>query len=139
MRVLGHQRAGLVPWRASNRWVWALALVASGGLGGCAALQDAAGVPRSGYQQDGTYVVSAEEEKLACRQIRDRLNTLNGVIQAAPEKAALEEQARPRTVGSALGRMFGGPGAGLKTTTEVQRANAESDALTHLFARKQCV
>lgn len=139
MRVLGHQRAGLVPRRATNRWVWALALGASGVLCGCASLQDAAGIPRSGHQQDGTYVLSAEEEKLACRQIRDRLNALNGQIQAMPAKAALEEQSRPKTVGSALGRMFGGPGAGLKTTTEFQRANAESDALTHLLARKQCV
>jgi hypothetical protein len=123
----------------TKRWVWALAGSVSALLCGCATLQDVAGIPRSGHQQDGTYVVSAEEEKLACRQIRDRLNKLNGQIQAMPAKAALEEQSRPRTVGSALGRMFGGPGAGLKTTTELQRANAESDALNHLLARKQCV
>lgn len=139
MRVPGQLRAGTVPLRDANRWVLALLLCASAIIGGCAAAQDFAGIPRAGFQKDGTYVVSTEEEKLACRQIKERIGVLSGQLQALPAKAAWEEQQGPTTVGSALGRMFGGPGAGLPSTTEFQRASAESQALQALAVKKQCV
>jgi hypothetical protein len=108
-------------------------------LGGCASMQDLAGIPRAGYQPDGTYLVSEDEEKLACRQIKDRLDILSLQIKSLPARAAVEERSRPTTVGAALGRMFGGPGDGLKATSDFQRATAESDALHALAAKKQCV
>jgi hypothetical protein len=108
-------------------------------LGGCATMQDMAGIPRAGYQANGTYVVNADEEKMACRQIKDRLELLSREIKAAPEKAAFEQANRPTTVGSALGRMFGDPGGGLQSTKDFQRATAESDALNALMIKKQCV
>lgn len=116
-----------------------LASCALAALGGCASMQDLAGVPRAGYQADGTYVVSEDEEKLACRQIKDRLDILSLQIKSLPARAAVEERARPTTVGAALGRVFGGPGDGLKATKDFQRATAESDALHALAAKKQCV
>jgi hypothetical protein len=107
-------------------------------LGGCASFQDFAGIPRAGYQANGTYVVSAEEERLACRQIDERLEALSRQLQTLPQQAELERKSQPLTVGSALGRMFGGPDDGLKATQDYQRAQAESDALKALKFRKQC-
>ena len=49
-----------------------------------------------------------------------------------------DSQQITRTVGSAFGRVFGGPGGGLKATEEFQRATAESEALNGLLAKKQC-
>jgi hypothetical protein len=119
----------------SSCWV-AGALVA---FGGCSTMQDFAGIPRTGHQADGTYVVGADEEKMACRQIKERLDILSSQIKTLPERAALEQEAGPQTVGSALGRMFGGPGDGLKSTTDFKRATAESDALNALLIKKRCV
>jgi hypothetical protein len=101
-------------------------------------MQDVVGVSPAGYQANGTYVVSAEEEKMPCRQIKERLDLLSGQIKMLPARAAVEESSQPTTVGSALGRMFGGPGGGLTATTEFQRATAESDALNGLLLKKQC-
>ncbi|WP_334146461.1 hypothetical protein [Hyphomicrobium sp.] len=123
---------------AAGHWFLALAPGALALIGGCASVQDIAGVPRAGYQANGAYVVSTEEEKLACRQIEERLEILSRQMQVLPQQAALERESEPQTVGSALGRMFGGPDDGLKATQEFQRAQAESDALKALLARKKC-
>lgn len=124
---------------AASRWVLTLACGALLALGGCASFQDFAGIPRTGYQADGSYVVSPDEEKLACRQIEERLEILSRQLQTLPQQAELERQSEPSTVGSALGRMFGSPGDGLKATKDYQRAQAESDALKMLRLQKQCV
>ena len=108
-------------------------------LGGCASMMDFAGVPRAGHQANGTYVVSSDEEKLACRQLKERIEMLSRDLQLLPQKAAFERDSTPSTVGSAVGRIFGGPDGGLKATADYQRAQAESDALKGLYARKQCV
>jgi hypothetical protein len=124
-------------WEDCKMWWWPVvssALV----LGGCASMQDFAGIPRTGYQPDGSYVVSDDEEKMACRQIKDRLDLLSVQIKALPVRAAVEEGSEPTTVGSALGRMFGGPGGGLKATADFERATAESQALNQLLVKKQC-
>jgi len=123
---------------AKGRWSRMLALGALCVLGGCASMQDFVGIPRTGYQSDGTYVVSAEEAALACRQIEDRLAFLDRQIAAYPVQAAAERQSQPSTVGSALGRMFGTSDDGLKAAKDFQRARAESDALKELLVRKQC-
>lgn len=122
---------------AARGWSFALAgaLLA---LGGCASFMDFSGIPRAGYQANGTYVVSEEEEKLACRQIEERVEILSRRLQTLPQEAELERQREPSTVGSALGRMFGGPDDGLKATKDFQRAQAESDALKMLMLKKQC-
>jgi hypothetical protein len=107
--------------------------------GGCASVQDMAGVPRTGHQKDGTYIVSEEDEKLACRQIHDRLETLSRQLKMLPQKAAIEQKSRPMTVTAAFGRMFGEPGDGLTATTEYQKASAETDALNALLVKKNCI
>ena len=94
---------------------------------------------RTARGASGTYVVNSDEEKLACRQIKERIEMLSRDLQTLPQKAAFERDATPSTVGSAVGRIFGGPDGGLKATADYQRAQAESDALKGLYARKQCV
>ena len=123
---------------AAGLWFLVLAPGALALLGGCTSAQEIAGVPRAGYQANGAYVVSTEEEKLACRQIEERLEILSRQIQVLPQQAALERESEPATVGAALGRMFGGPDDGLEATQEFRRAQAESDALKALLARKKC-
>lgn len=122
-----------------QKWIRRIAVSALVALGGCATMQDMAGVPRSGYQSNGTYVVGDNEEKMACRQIKDRLDTLGREIKLAPEKAAYEQNNRPSTLGSALGRVFGEAGDGLQATKDFHRATAESDALNALMIKKQCI
>lgn len=123
---------------AARMWALVLVPVALPLLGGCASVMDITGTPRAGFQANGTYVVSPEEEKLACRQVKDRLELLSRQMQVLPQEAALERENTPVTVGSALGRVFGGPDGGLKATSQYQRAQAESDALKALLAKKQC-
>lgn len=96
---------------AKERWSRTLALGVLCVLGGCASMQDFVGIPRTGYQSNGTYVVSPEEVALACRQIEDRIAVLD---------------------------QFGGSDESLKATKDFQRARAESDALKELMVRKQC-
>lgn len=121
-----------------KRWIAACLIALCSALPGCASVQDFAGISRAGYQPDGSYIVSSDEEKLACRQIGERLEMLSRQMQTLPQQAALEKQTAPMTVGSAFGRVFGGPDGGLKATTDFQRAKAESDALKSLAAKKQC-
>ena len=128
-----------MPTLSAIRLRWAIIAGALLALGGCASVQDFAGIPRTGFQADGSYVVSEEDEKMPCRQIKERLDILSRQIKILPEMAAYERENTPSTVGSALGRMFGGPGAGLKSTKDFQRATAESDALNALLIKKQCV
>lgn len=121
-----------------KRWGLALAVVVMVAAGGCASYLDFAGIPRTGYQADGSYVVSPEEEALACRQIEERIESLSRRLQTLPQQAELERQSQPSTVGSALGRVFGGPDDGLKAPADFRRAEAESNALKMLLVKKQC-
>jgi hypothetical protein len=108
------------------------------GPAGCASVQDMAGIRRAGYISDGRYVLNEDEAKMPCRQIRERLDALDAQLKAYPQKAALEQQDKPSTLGSAFGRLFGGPGDGLQATDEYKRATAESDVLNTLYMNKKC-
>lgn len=109
------------------------------GFSGCASVYGLNGVERAGHQSDGTYIVTVEEEGLACRQIRERLDALDSEIAAFPERAAQEEKSRPRTLGAAFGRMFGGPSGGLKSVENHKKATAQRKGLADLYARKDCI
>lgn len=101
-------------------------------------MQELAGLPHTGHQKDGTYVVSEQEEKLACRQIKDRIEVLSREIKMLPAQAAIEQKSEPTTVTAAFGRLFGGEGEGLQAATDFQRATAETEALNALLLRKRC-
>jgi hypothetical protein len=115
-----------------------IALAALAALSGCASMMDAAGVPRAGYINDGRYVLNEDEAKMPCRQIKERLDVLEGQLKAYPQTAAVEQQDKPATVGLAIGRVFGGPSDGLQATDQYKRAVAESDALSTLYMNKKC-
>ncbi len=115
----------------------ALGLLA--GLSGCASVFSMSEAERAGHQSDGTYIASVEEERLACRQLRERIDVLDNRIVTFPERVKQEEESRPRTLGAAFGRMFGGPGSGLKAVEEHRKTMAEREALAALYARKDCI
>lgn len=108
-------------------------------VSGCSTMLDVAGVARAGHQPDGTYVVSEDEEHLACRQIRERMDGLRQEISVLPERAAVEKQSTPTTVGLFFGRMFGQGDDGLKAMNRYKEATAENDALRALYVRKRCI
>lgn len=120
-------------------WTWIGCFSLAFASGGCSTVLDMTGTERAGYQSDGSYVVSGAEEKLACRQIRERMDVLGGEISVLPAQAAEEQRNTPRTIGSAFLRMFGGENAGLKSLERYERAVAERDALNSLYARKRCI
>lgn len=80
---------------STKRSILILALSVFALSGGCGSFYDTVGVPRSGYQSDGTYVVTSEEEGLACRQIAGRVSYLNGQIKKFPVAAEAEEKKLP--------------------------------------------
>jgi hypothetical protein len=125
-------------WGCLARGLRTCVVVGKSGDGRSRARGYLAGIPRSGHQQDGTYIVSADEENLACRQIRERIDILSNQLQILPQRAAIEQKSQPSTMTAALGRWFGGEGDGLQATEDYQRAAAESDALKALLIKKQC-
>lgn len=119
-------------------WIRVAALALAAALSGCSTLSDASGAAYGGYQSDGSYIVSSEDERLACRQLREELDKLTAEIQAMPARAAEEEKTTPRTVGAAFSRLFGEPGDGLKSVESYKRATVRNDALQVLYERKEC-
>lgn len=117
----------------------AIALGLAVGLSGCASVFSMSEAERAGHQSDGTYIPSVAEERLACRQIRERIDDLDSHIATFPERAKTEEESRPRTLGAAFGRMFGGANGGLKAVEDQKRATAERAGLAELYARKDCI
>ena len=116
-----------------------IALGLAAGVPGCASVFSMSEAERAGHQSDGTYIASVEEEQLACRQVRERIDGLDEQIASFPERVAKEKQSQPRTLGAAFGRMFGGTDTGLKAVEDHRKATAERHALAALYARKDCI
>ena len=107
-------------------------------LAGCSTVQDLAGVPRPGLQNDGTYVLTSEEQALGCRELEERSLGLKQHMQTLPAQAMDQMQQLPNTVSAALGRLFGSPGACVPAVAEYNEARAESVALNESLAKKGC-
>ena len=116
----------------------ALACAVTLALGGCATVADLGGVPRPGYQKDGSYVLSAEEQGLGCREMEERQLGLQQQLQQLPGKAMKEMQELPHTVANAWGRLVGSEDQGVPSLAEYNEAKAESAALTESMSRKGC-
>jgi hypothetical protein len=101
-------------------------------------MQDLAGISRPGYQKDGTYVLTSNEEGMGCRALKERSQGLQEQMQALSERAVQEMQQVPQTIANAWDRLVGSPGKGVPAVAQYNEARAESAALHATLARKGC-
>lgn len=107
-------------------------------LGGCSSVQEVMGVERPGYQKDGTYVLSEQEQGLGCRELQERSLSLQGQMQQLSLQAVDQMQKLPTTMAAAWQRLVGSPGEGVPAVEEYNEARAESAALNATLVRKGC-
>jgi hypothetical protein len=107
-------------------------------LAACSTVQDLAGIDHPGYQKDGSYVLSSQEQGLGCRALEERSKGLQEQMQELSQRAVQEMQQLPQTVSSAWGRLVGAPGEGVPAVAQYNEARAESAALNETIARKRC-
>jgi hypothetical protein len=116
----------------------ALPLLMALNVAGCSTVADLGGVPRPGYQNNGSYVLSAEEQSLGCRQLQDRQASLQEQLTALPQKAVAQMQELPTTVSNAWGRLVGSSDQGVPALAEYNEAKAESAAVNASLQQKGC-
>jgi hypothetical protein len=107
-------------------------------LGGCSSMQSLSGVPHPGYQQDGNYVLSDQEQGLGCRALQERSMGLQEQMQKLSMSALEQVQQLPGTMVAAWGRLFGQPGDGVPAIAQYKVAQAESAAVDATMVRKGC-
>lgn len=105
---------------------------------GCSTVANLSGIPRPGYQQDGSYVLSAEEQSAGCRALQERQATVQEQLQALPAKAVKQMQELPQTVSDAWGRLVGSSDQGVPALAEYNEAKAEAAALDESLQKKGC-
>ncbi len=108
------------------------------GLLGCSTLTDVAGVPRAGYQPTGSYVLSADDQRLDCRRLRERSESLLDQLKALPMRAAAEIKEAPATMALFVGRVMGDSDTGVAAVAEFDKGRAEVAALNEARAQKGC-
>jgi hypothetical protein len=126
-------------WRSSTnvgKALLAAALAAT--VSGCSTMADLSGIPRPGYQQDGSYVLSAEEQAAGCRALQERQAGVQEELQALPAKAVKQMQELPQTVSDAWGRLVGSSNQGVPALAEYNEAKAEAAALDESLQKKGC-
>jgi hypothetical protein len=116
----------------------ALACTLAMAVGGCSTVSGFSGIPRPGYQNDGSYVLSSEEQGLGCRELQERQLGLQQQLQALPQKALTQMQQLPATVADAWGRLVGSTDKGVPALAEYNEAKAEAAAVDQSLARKGC-
>src|SRR4029078_6316070 len=84
-RVRGDSAIMATSWR-SLKSVYRAALLGALAIsaGGCSTMNELSGAPRPGYQKDGTYVLSAQDQALACRELQARQVGLQEQLTALP-------------------------------------------------------
>jgi hypothetical protein len=107
-------------------------------LAGCSSMQSLGGAPHPGYQQDGNYVLSDQEQGLGCRALQERSLGLQEQMQKLSKSALEQVQQLPGTMVAAWGRLFGQPGDGVPAIAQYKEAQAESAALDATMVRKGC-
>jgi len=108
------------------------------GVGGCSAMSELSGAPRAGYQNDGTYVLSAQEQTLGCRELRERQLSLQEQLQQLPSKAVQQMQELPKTVVDTWSRLVGSSDQGVPALAAYNEAKAESAAVDQSLYQKGC-
>jgi hypothetical protein len=125
--------------RATRRLGLAMPLCALAiAVAGCSSMQDLAGLQRPGYQPDGSYVMSAQEQGAGCRELQERSLGLQEQMQQLSVSALQQMQQLPNTVVSAWGRLVGSPEKGVPAIAEYNEARAESAALNATITHKGC-
>jgi hypothetical protein len=107
-------------------------------LPACSTMQDLAGIERPGYQKDGTFVLTSQEQGEGCRALQEREQGLQAQMRQLSERAVQEMQQVPNTIASAWARLVGSPGDGVPAVSEYNQARAESAAVNATLARKGC-
>lgn len=107
-------------------------------VSGCATVADLGGVPRPGYQKDGSYVLTADEQSLGCRELQERQLSLQEQLQQLPSKAVEQMQELPKTVVDAWGRLVGSESQGVPALAQYNEAKAEAVAVNDSLQRKGC-
>ena len=107
-------------------------------VAGCSTVSGLSGAPQPGYQGDGSYVMSPQQQALGCRELQARQVGLQERMQQLPEKAVKELQELPKTVASAWARLVGSPDQGAPSLAEYNEAKAEYAALNESLSRKGC-
>jgi hypothetical protein len=107
-------------------------------LTGCSTMGDLVGASRPGYQDDGSYMLTSQEQGLGCRELQERSQGLQQQMQALSERAVHEMQQVPQTIANAWSRLVGDPGDGVPAVAEYNEARAESAALNATLAQKGC-
>jgi hypothetical protein len=125
-------------WRATNRLFGLAVMFCALALAGCSTVQDMAGIPRPGYQNDGSYVLTSQEQDLNCRALQERSLGLQEQMQQLSVQALQQMQQVPNTMAAAWKRLFGAPGEGVPAIAEYNEARAESTALNQTLVRKGC-
>lgn len=105
---------------------------------GCATMHDLSGAPRPGYQADGSYVLSAQDQGLGCRELTERKASLQNQLNELPAKAMQQMQELPQTVASAWARLTGSTDKGVPALAQYNEAKAEVDAVNASLEQKGC-
>ncbi len=126
-------------WQPYRRFgTAALPLLLAMSVAGCSTMADLGGIPRPGYQNDGSFVLTAEEQGLGCRELQARKATVQTQLQQLPSKAVEEMQEFPKTVANAWSRLVGSEDQGVPSLAAYNEAKAESAALNESLQRKGC-
>lgn len=108
------------------------------GGAGCAAVHDLSGAPRAGYQTNGSYVLSAQDQGLGCRELTERKASLQTQLNELPAKAMQQMQELPKTVVSAWARLTGSTDQGVPALAQYNEAKAEAAAVNASLEQKGC-
>lgn len=125
---------------SSNRCGVSIALAAmlAGLAGGCSSMVDMAGIARPGHQPDGSYVLLASEQALACRPLVDEIELSLKDMTKAHGRIETERQELPATMQAVYGRIFGGADGGLKSVAQYRMAESRARALDRQLVAKGC-
>ena len=107
-------------------------------MAGCSTVSGLSGIPRPGYQSDGSYVLSGQEQALGCRELQDRQVGLQQQLAELPQKAVQEMQELPKTVAGAWSRLVGSSDQGAPSLAQYNEAKAEAAAVNESLSRKGC-
>ncbi len=107
-------------------------------VAGCSTVSGLSGIPRPGYQSDGSYVLSGQEQALGCRELQARQVGLQQQLAELPQKAVQEMQELPKTVAGAWSRLVGSSDQGAPSLAQYNEAKAEAAAVNESLSRKGC-